>query len=406
MTAYTSPHKLPDWYQWAKRRNFTPPNLLDFISPTPVDYDWSWRTWWKPLFVLCFLHGLVASTLPAYAKVDVLKIDRKSQLSSAATSEAFEVFWIDNMPQWMFLIRVALTIVGVFALVWYAVWLAKKADSIGAFPWEQIVIPVVLLVVINSGDLMAMSANSTRRVNNKLGEDVLSLVDAQSKTEQARAITSYPAVMSAQIKQCDGIPPGEQQSLCFNAAAEVGTELLEIDRQRFGDQPWIQEKQQTLNKLQASGSANVKDLGLLEELGTAFLSGFEEILMFFLDILGEGFQVLIEYGYILTAFLLPLALLLGFSPLQAMPIMAWGVAMSSIGLLKFFYNLIVAIAADILMSGGSVLHAVFAVVSGLLAPLLTVGLAGGGGLTIILAILQFSSFAANQRRGHRSYSGA
>lgn len=387
-------------YQKAKRRNFTPPNLLDFLSKEELTYDWSWRLWWKPITFMCFLHGL-ATFIHTPVHANSVKVARRiAQLESKSTSAAFDAFWIDTMPDWLWLIRVSLAFLGFIGVAWYAVWLSGKADSRGYYPWRDLVFPIVLIGLISSGDSMATIGKSVRDVMNTTGEEVLALVGSQSKVEQAQALKSYPVIMSAQMKQCEGQPPGELQATCFQSAGEVLGQVITVDRERFGNQEWLDNQEKTAEKV-TSGTQQ-KFLGIdvpNVDVGAALMSGIEEGLMIILDALGEGFQFIVESAYLLTALLLPIALLSGLSPLQAMGPLSWISSMVGIGAIKFLYNVVVAIGADLLITTGGALYVVFGIVSAVLAPLLAVGLAGGGGVIAILGILQFSSHAANSKQG-------
>lgn len=408
-----STKRLPAYGRWLKKRNYTPPNLLDFLSPEPLQYTWSWRVWWKPFWVLFMIQGFILRTPGAQAKLNVKEIDRVAQLSSKTTSAAFDVFWDSQMADWLYIIRVSLTIFGIFAILWLALHTIRQADQRGFIPVRTFIIVAAMLVLINSGDLMKASANSVRLTLNKTGENVLELIGSQDRVEQAKALSSYPAVISSQVKQCEGIAPNPSQSACLNATAELGSELLELDRQRFGNQPWIDAKADSFSQISSvGGSASVGTTSQGEQFLNGVVDGVmsvaEEFIFFVLDLLGEGFQALIEYAYILTAFLLPIALLLSCSPLEAAPLLAWTAGMVAVGFHKFCYNLLVAIAADILINSNGALHMLFAFLTGLLAPVLTVLVAAGGGMAIIIGILQFASFAANSgsKLRKRAYSGA
>lgn len=413
-------HPLKLLWQKAQKRSFTPPNILDFISKDPIYYDWTWKTWWPILFPFCFAHGIIAVTLvPANAQVggqsnpiggsiDVKAIDRAAQLSSQDVAQAFDLFWLDTLPGWMKIIQLSLAFVAIIGIGWLAIHLAKKADSTGSFPWETLVLPAVLVLLVTGTDTSTRLARSVRDVLNSMNDQVLSITGANSTIEEAKALQSYPAVMSAQIKQCEGVPPGELQGVCFNAAAQVGSDLLEIDRQRFGNQEWIDDRQKSLDQLRqplASGSVNPGvNPAPLASFADTFMSTAEEFLMHILAFLSDGVQFLLEYGYIVTALALPLAIYISFTPMGVQGLAIWMIAMSSLGMVKFYYNVSTAIAANVLINSNGAMHLVFGFVTGILSPILAYVLAGGGGIAIMFAVLQFASFAANNG-GRRAYSG-
>lgn len=390
----------------AKERNYTPLNILDFLSDEPLNYDWSWRLWWKPVAFMCFLHG-IALEIDKYAFAqgiggnNVKALDRIAQLESNLASDAFDLFWLESMPTWMTVIRTSLAFLGLIGIGWYAVWLSGKADERGGFPYRNFVLPILLVVLLGSGDLMTTTGKSVKDVLNKAGEDVLQVIGAKDRIEQGNALKSYGVLLSSKMKSCDGIPPGEEQSECLKEAAFVMGQLTSIDRQRFGDQPWIRKQEEVTGEVAAGKNQSFLgvDVTAFTDVGGKLLSAAEEVLMIVLDGLSEAFQFVIECGYVLTALLLPIALLLGLSPLQAQGILAWVTAMTGIGTIKFFTNLIIAIGADFLIGSEGAAQVVFGFVSAIFAPLIAIGLAGGGGVAVIIGILQFSSYAANTKQG-------
>lgn len=409
----------------ASARSWTPPNILDFMSEEPLSYDWSWKLWWKPIFFLCFCHGALFSVEAVHAKLDAESLDKFNQITSTNSSQLFDLFWINHLPQWLTIIRTSLAFLGIVGIGWYAVWLARKSDKVGTALVLDLVLPIVVVSILLSGNLLASSANSVRQVLMDANTEILKLANAESTIEQAETLKGYSAIMSTQIAQCDGQPPGELQDTCLKNASETIDSFIANDEQKFGNTPWLKEQKERAKNVPISGtvdaggiasggikgktiSKNVKievnsgnplDSLTPEALAATFMTAIEKGLLIILDQLIEAFSFALQALYVLDALLLPIALLLALSPMQAQAILAWILSMVSIGAINIFYFIIVAIAADLLLGSNGLLSILFALVAGVIAPVFAVFLAGGGGVLGILGILQFASHAANGRQG-------
>lgn len=403
-------------YQRAKARSFTPPNILDFVSKEPLAYDWSFRLWWKPIFFLCFLHGALYSVESAYAALDADSLDKFNQITSTNSSQLFDIFWTNHLPQWMNIIRLSLAFVGIIGLGWYAIWLARKSDRVGAYPFMDLVFPIVVVALLANGNTMTLTANSVRKVMMQANVDILEIANSKSAIEQAETLKGYSSIMSTQIAQCDGQPPGPQQDECLQSASATIGSFIENDAAEFGETSWIKEQRAKAASIPISGtidagtpvsgtasvgvkSGNPLDSLTPEALAATFMTGVEKALMIVLDQLIEAFSFILQTLYVLDALLLPIALLLALSPTQAQSLLAWILSMIAIGSLNFFYFIIVAIAADLLLGSNGLLSILFALVAGVIAPVGAVFLAGGGGALGILGILQFASHAARADQG-------
>lgn len=399
-----------------RKRSFTPPNILDFMSKEPLSYNWSWRLWWKPLFLVCFLHGFLWSIESAYAKLDPDSLDKFNQITSANSTQLFDLFWVNNMPGWLAIIQKSLAFLTIICVAWYAVWLANQSDRVGAYPFRLFVVPVLVVTILLSGNLMTMAGNSVRGVLNQANVDILELANAKSAIEQAEVLKGYSSIISTQIAQCDGQPPGKEQDECLTNATQTVEGFIANDEAEFGNTPWLQKQKERVKNVPisgtvdagtpVSGTVNVKpksrnplDSLTPEALAATFMTGVEKALMIVLDQLIEAFSFLLETFYILDTLLLPIALILALSPTQAQSLIAWAMSMITVGAIKFLYFVIVAIAADLLLGSNGLMSILFALVAGVIAPIGALILGGGGGGLAILTVLQFASHAAGADQG-------
>lgn len=402
---YSVKGKLKMMVSRRKARSYTPLNILDFLSDEPLDYDWSWRLWWKPMLAMGWSgFAIIEATnrviaQNAFGKSNTAaQLDRIAQLDSSDISGAFLYFWTNSMPLWMGVIQKSLAFIAVFGIGWLAIRIGNKSNENGYFPAKDFVLPLVLAGLLASPVNMAGAARSVKDVMNKAGEQVLEVIGAKNSIEQGKALESYGIMISSKLKECDGAEIGTAQHDCFNEAAFQIGQLTAIDEQRFGDKPWIRKQ-----KLAAGQIGNLKEENFADALldfGGKLVTVAEEALMVVLDAVLQAFQFVLEIGYILTGLLMPIALMLGFTSLEAMAPLAWLTAMASFGSLKFFTNLMIAIGADFLIGSEGAAQVVFGFFSAICAPMLAIGLAGGGGMAIVVGFLQFGSQAANAKQGN------
>lgn len=402
---YSVKGKLKMMVSRRKARSYTPLNILDFLYDEPLDYDWSWRLWWKPMvgfgwagFAIIEASNRVMAK-NAFGKTNTAaQLDRIAQLDSSNISGAFLYFWTNSMPLWMGVIQKSLAFIAVFGIGWFAIRIGNKSNENGYFPAKDFVLPMALAILLATPVNMAGAARSVKDVMNQAGEQVLEVIGAKNSIEQGKALESYGIMISSKLKECDGAEIGTAQHDCFNEAAFQIGQMTAIDKQRFGDKPWIRKQDEIGGKIE-----NLKDESFTDALfnfGGQLVTVAEEALMVILDAVLQAFQFVLEIGYILTALLMPIALMLGFTSLEAMAPLAWLTAMASFGSIKFFNNLMIAIGADFLIGSEGAAQVVFGFFSAICAPMLAIGLAGGGGMAIVVGFLQFGSQAANAKQGN------
>lgn len=364
-------------------------------------HDWSVRKGW-PIIFLCFL-GLFAVD-KSLAKINVEAIQKAAFLSSKGFSESFDVLWIENFPGWYTAISLLVTGVGVIAILRLGFVLYTSSQTLGGFPVRVFAGPVAVLFFINAG-LLPTTAKAIRDALMEFNDEALQVIALADKFDQAQSYASYPAALSPQIKQCEGLPPGEEQGLCFNVAAEIGSEMIKADKERFPDNPkWLKEREETVTKIGSIAGGTVTDLkttdaqlfaqGVLDGIGEVLWTIVDAAITGWMKAIANGVFLGLEIAMILTALASPIAVYLSLSDLGMKPIYGVLIGMASLGQMGFWLNVVIGIASTGFVNGGGIVQVGFYIFMGIFSPLIALALAAGGGFALWTMLLQILSFAS------------
>ncbi|MEH2026883.1 hypothetical protein [Nostoc sp.] len=118
--------------------------------------------------------------------------------------------------------------------------------------------------------------------------------------------------------------------------------------------------------------------------GSVFRDTAIPIIRFILYALQWGFVNILEAALLLTALFAPIAVGLSLLPLQGRPIWAWLTGFISLFGVQLGYNILVGLAAVVLVKSGAELASdvAFLCFLSIFAPVLAVLIAGGGGMAI------------------------
>lgn len=368
-----------------------------------TSYDWSFQKGWPilVLFVLPFFFGEVAHA----RLVDVNAAQSAAQLSSKNMAAAYDLLWIEDFPTYINVVSRLTAFVGVISLLRTFWKMYNKGSENGGMALGQLVPPLMLITFLSAPGGLAVPLSAMKDAIVDFNETALQAIALGDAYAEAEALSSYPAVLSPQTKQCEQFPPGEQQIDCMNVVAGIGKQLIAADRKKFGDKKWIDDKEKSINQL-ASGETNVKNPGLLDT-GAGFLKGFgeflwsfaEEIVMLWMQALSYGFQNLFQIALILTSLLAPIAMYMSMSDLGMMPIYAFVTGITGIGQIIFWFNITGGIAASAFVKSSGILQLAFSMFLGLFSPFLALALSAAGGFAIWSMLLQGLSLGAGVAAG-------
>jgi hypothetical protein len=321
--------------------------------------------------------------LLATASSDATKIVEEGALASSTIAQSFDQMWADVINSGGGLYGAISNLGMLFAVgtfVWWAVSFAKALihdDYIK--PAEDIIwVIVVGILLANQGQLLAQSTLGLRGIINQTNQAVLNSTSnsfrLQDAYKQIMQETGKQDVAQGLLSQCASIVDTEQQKACIdNAKAQ---------------------SQQVAGNGQSPSSGFQKFLnnvgGILQ--ANLFVVAARGLLMSF----GIAFQWAIEMSLLLTGLLAPLAVGASLLPVGAKAIFAWLTGFFAVGMTKLSFNIICGLIATMVLNSGSDDSMVFIFFTSVLAPILSIVLASGGGMAVFNSLTSAGSFVAGK----------
>ncbi len=307
-------------------------------------------------------------------------------------AEAMNTMWNDilNSGVWEAMIWVSTF----FALGLVAIWVVKlvkdslsneiSSDYFSAFFW----LFLVILLLLNNGAALREVVLGLRAIINHTNEQVLAVqVDNVSLEDHFNEVVTSSTLdgwYQQEYAECLAITDEKNKQDCID---ELNKKAEETSDDIASERSWWPGG---FDPVQATKDA----------VGDAL----QYVVRIWLLAMGVAFQWLVEITLLLTGLIAPLAVSGSLLPLKQRPIFTWLTGFYSVGSCKLFYNIVVGLVAAILSktttsgnpTGGSIL---FALVVGILAPVLAVTLAAGAGMTTFLSLSSLTSLAAGAVAG-------
>ena len=319
--------------------------------------------------------------------------------SGAATARSMAESW-DN--QWLDLLQNntsnnlygALTNLGVFfavgtLLFFMMQWLKDVIYSEYSRPITGLIWPFIVVILLsNTGDgsILSNLTLGVRNFINTVNQQVVATADAEQTYQQALNMSLAEEIVGSLLRPCQSLT-GEQQTQCFAKASDQIDNLWQEYRNLYGNRIWIQRLENQVVSLKF-GTANLSDTTFNALLGNTAQTSIKN----FLISLQYAFQNLIEATMLLIAILGPLAVGASLLPVAGKPVYAWLTGFFSAGIAKISFNIIAAVTASVIINGPAENPNAnpdlmwFIIFLGILAPLLSLGVAGAGGFAVFSAI--------------------
>lgn len=334
---------------------------------------------------ILFNQGVVAQTTNP-SSGNILNQGLQGQ---QAVANAMNLMWNDILTSGVW---EAMIWVGTFFTAGLiAIWVVKlvkdsldnelSSDYFASFLW----LFLVLILLLNQGALLRDCVLGLRGIINLTNEKVLSVqiggMTLEDSFNNIITANSFDSWLQQEQAKCNGISDPIQKTQCEND---------------------LQQKAQQKN--QQLPTQYQKPAGPIQAVKDAIGDALQKLLELWMLGMGIAFQWLVEITLLLTALIAPLAVAGSLLPLKQRPLFSWLIGFYSVGLCKLFYNVIVGLVAHLLSnttssgnpSGGTIL---FAMAVGVLAPILAVALAAGGGMTTFMSIGSLASLAAGAAGG-------
>jgi hypothetical protein len=273
-------------------------------------------------------------------------------------------------------------------------------DGVFEQPLLSLVMPVLVIVLLaNNGYVLAHGTLEMRNVIHNLSTKVMSTTLLEVKLESAIGASvdegAISSEISALLSQCQGMT-GQKQADCLQAANNQAQQII----QAYSDQhPGVTLGKSLLNIIStiepvvrglegavseasdASNPASVAAFGGLGYLGGMVNDFSESLIRIVLLAFQWAFANLLEIALILTGLVGPLAVA-GLLIFEGKPFFAWITGFFSLGMAQLCYNIIVGLAAEVVVNAQVTDTLGFLVITALLAPALALAIASGGGMAV------------------------
>ena len=294
----------------------------------------------------------------------------------------------------------AIILVGTF--IFFAVGWVKDAVEKGIFPALPHVLWILVIATLlyNNGAMLGAITLGIRNVINEQTQLVLNIqIEEVSMLEALNdVVVSQQAkeIIQREYSDCES-KEGQAQVDCFVEAGKRTEKILEKEYRDTGfwspgvQRLWgrvkaitekVEEQAQTSDERQY-----VNPLGdILVE--TVVQTANQALAQKFLKGWQWAFSSILELAMILTGLMGPIAVAGSAMPLQGRPLWAWLTGFFSLGMAKFSYNIIIGLAATVVVSAEAQAQGDFGflLLIGVLAPILALSIASGAGMAVFRGV--------------------
>ena len=293
--------------------------------------------------------------------------------ASEAVAQSMDKLWDDVLGGGLYS---AIANLGIFfavgtLLIFMVQWTREMVDGDNSKAFSEIIWPLVVIVLLtNNAKLLSSTTLGIRTIINQTNQTLLESTSASIQLQEAyqrvMVKTGSGDAIRTLITQCNAIADPTQQAECLQNAQQ---QAQEIESKIDNNNP---------NFLQ--GINDFFNTNIFQLTVRGWLLAFS-----------IAFQWIVEVSMLLTALLGPLAVGGSLLPVGNKAIFAWLTGFFSVGMIKLCFNIISGLVATLVMDTNNNDPMIFAFSIGILAPILSVALAVGGGMAILRS---FSSIAS------------
>ncbi len=262
------------------------------------------------------------------------------------------------------------------------IFIFRELNEGRPYSLENLLWPLIVATLLaNSGNLLAQTTMGLRSIINNANQTVLETtlagVNLNQIYRQANGLSGVQQEISALVQACASASH-EELSQCLEGAQEAANGLIEEYKQKNGSNLWIENLQADLADTFAGGILG----GTVNLVFSSLLSNWQPILYSVLSLMQIAYQNLLEATLLLTALLGPVAVGGSLLPVGVRPVFAWLTGFLSVGMAKLSFNIIVGLTAAVATNNSVGDPGWFPLFCAIFAPLLSFGLAAGGGLAV------------------------
>lgn len=305
------------------------------------------------------------------------------QVASEAVAESWNQLW-DSVLQgglYFAMARVGVLFAVATLLLFLTQWTRQMVEGESSRAYTDFIWPLLVIILLsNNGDRLAAITLDLRNYINQVNQDVLTYTAADIQLQEAYQLAILEGSVEQTIvlrrNQCYEIQNPEDRANCIQLAAAEARQFIEEYRASTGNPNALSRAWEA-----AQAGENVIDSGL--RFGGALVgSTFQTVTRGILMALHIAFQWLIEASLLLTATLGPLAVGGSLLPVGARPLFAWLTGFFSIAIAKLSFNILSGLVSLAVLNAENSHPLIAPFFLGLLAPILSLALASGGGMAI------------------------
>ena len=355
---------------------------------------------------MCSISFSSPFSLPLLAQVTGgLSIIEDSIQQLDAVQKAWNQRWLDIFASdnGLYLgINEFASVIVVGAFIFFAVGWVKDAIDRGIFPALTHVIWVLVIAALlfNNGTMLASLTLGIRDIINVQTRTVLNVqVGEISMLEALNDVVisqQAKAFIQQQYAECEA-KEGQAQINCLLTAGQNARNELEQEYKAQGfwsaglQNLWsrIEQVNQQVEQAYRSGNSTPNTDPLTTTIaGTLLQTGTQALAQQILKGWQWAFANTLELSMLLTGLIGPIAVAGSVIPLQGRPLWAWLVGFFSLGMAKFSYNILVGLAATVVVAADAQTQGDFGflLLISILAPILALAIAGGAGMAVFRGI--------------------
>ncbi|MDF5713315.1 MAG: hypothetical protein PUP93_05365 [Rhizonema sp. NSF051] len=336
-----------------------------------------------------------------FAQIGVNDIFNDGAITAKSIADGWNNQWVDLLQKnTNNNLYGALTNLGVFfavgTLLFFMVqWLRDVLDSEYSRPISGLIWPFIVVILLanpGNGTVLSNLTLGVRNVLNNANQQVVQAGDINQTYQQALNLSVAEEVAGSFLRPCQALT-GDLQTQCFIKAQEKISDLWQQYRTLYGNQIWITRLENKVNLI-TDNRGNLSEVAFNSFIGSTVQTSIKT----FLISLQFAFQNLLESTMLLIATLGPLAVGGSLLPVAGKPIFAWLTGFVSLGIAKISFNIIAILTAGVIINGPAQDANAdpdlmwFIIFLGVLAPILSLALAAGGGFAVFNSISNTASW--------------
>ncbi|MUG93836.1 hypothetical protein F7734_16015 [Scytonema sp. UIC 10036] len=344
-------------------------------------------------------------SLNVFAQIIVNDILSGGATTTQSLADSWNAQWVDllqnNTSNNLY---GSLTNLGIFfavgtLLFFMMQWLRDVLDNEYSRPLSALIWPFIVVILLanpGNGTILSNLTLGLRNFINNVNQQVVQAGDSNQTYQQALNLSIAEEIAGSYLRPCQTLT-GIQQTQCFTEARKKIDSLWVDYRSLYGDKTWIYRLETKVN-LVLDNPGNESELALNSFVGGTVQTSIKS----FLISLQFAFQNLIESTMLLLAVLGPLAVGGSLLPVSGKPIFAWLTGFLSVGIAKISFSIIAVLTAAVIINGPAEDVSAdpdlmwFIIFLGILAPILSLVLAGLGGLTVFNTISNTTSLVRDR----------